>query len=84
MAKTNPERVVELLRSDGRWLCDDCVASMASLPHRNCVNPMTACLGMTSDFARERSTCARCRGFKYVTMAVRPAQPAPLRLAARA
>ena len=72
MNGSNPEKVVEVLRSNGRnSLCDDCVASLAEIKNRVAVNPITTALGLTSDFVREKSLCSRCGDEKLVTRAVK-------------
>ena len=69
---SNPEKVVELLRSDRtRAICDDCIAELAGIKNRIAVNPITSSLGLTSDFEREKLPCARCDKTKLATRAIR-------------
>ncbi|HMN42431.1 MAG TPA: hypothetical protein PKE29_16445 [Phycisphaerales bacterium] len=70
---SNPEKVVQVLKTPPlRWLCDDCVAHMADITNRVAVNPITTTLGLTTDFAREKSRCDHCHDTKLVTKCLRP------------
>jgi len=72
MKTSNPEKVVEVLR--GRRterLCDDCIAQLCSIPNRIAVQQITASIGLTSDFVREKAACSRCGDIKCVTQSVK-------------
>ncbi|QYK49103.1 MAG: hypothetical protein KF838_04450 [Phycisphaeraceae bacterium] len=70
--QSNPERVVDVLRTGSRpALCDDCIAASAGITNRIAVNPIATALGLTSDFVRDKDTCSRCRKAKLVTRAVK-------------
>jgi len=71
---TNPEQIVGFLqRNKAKTFCDDCLASELQLARRQEAAVITATLGLTSDYVRERGTCSICKNdkSKYVIHAVR-------------
>lgn len=72
MEGTLPERAAAVLRSDtSKWICDDCLALLAEINQRQTEHTIASSFGLTSDFAREKGPCSRCRETKTVTKALR-------------
>ncbi len=69
---TNPERVYRFLRErTPAPLCDDCIAEGAEVSPRQQINPITASLGLTTDFDKVHGTCSLCKNDKLVTRSLR-------------
>jgi len=69
---TSPERVHKFLTDrTPAPVCDDCIAKHTAVEPRQQVNPITATLGLTTDFDRKRGTCSICKSDKLVTRSLR-------------
>jgi hypothetical protein len=75
-----PEKIRDfLLQRPGRRYCDSCIQERLGLRWRQQVQLVTATLGVTQSFERDRSVCCTCAELKHVIAAVRlPADEAPL------
>lgn len=68
---TNPERVYEFLTENTpKPICDDCIGKRTEIS-REVVNPLTAALGLTTDFDKKDGTCDLCKNNKLVTRSLR-------------
>jgi hypothetical protein len=69
---TNPETIYKFLRDNTpEAYCDDCIGKLTSVSPRQQVNPISAALGLTTDFDRREAVCMDCRGIKLVTRSLR-------------
>jgi len=69
---TNPETIYKFLTDNTpEAYCDDCIAGNTSINPRQQVNPITAALGLTTDFDKREAVCADCRAIKLVTRSLR-------------
>jgi hypothetical protein len=75
-----PEKIRDfLLQRPGRRYCDSCIQERLGLRWRQQVQLVTATLGVTKSFVRDRTVCCTCNEVKYVIVAVQgPADEAPL------
>ena len=70
-SKSNPEKVIDLLRErSSEKLCDDCIAQLTAIPNRIAVSQITHPIGLTSDFVRDDDVCSRCGKTKLVIRAM--------------
>jgi hypothetical protein len=68
---TGPEKAYHFLRENTpQRICDDCVGKHTEMA-REVANPLTAALGLTSDFDKQRGTCHLCKGEKLVMRSLR-------------
>jgi hypothetical protein len=70
---TNPEQIVGYLQKNKpRAFCDDCLAGELQFARRQEAAVITATLGLTSDYVRQRGACSICKNdkLKYVIHAV--------------
>jgi hypothetical protein len=70
----DPGRIhVFLTRHEPKPFCDDCIAKELGLARRQLVQPITAALGLTTDYRKEKGTCSLCKSEKPITRSVRHA-----------
>lgn len=68
-----PEKIFRLLAPSGVPYCDDCIQSQLGLARRQQVQPVTATLCLTSEFARGVNACNSCGREKLCTRYLGPA-----------
>jgi hypothetical protein len=68
---SQPERIFNFLVERREPFCDDCIQTRLELSQRQQVQPVSATLGLTSDFERAKDICAGCGDEKFVVKYVR-------------
>lgn len=59
---TEAEQIVGFLkRTSPRPICDDCIADELKLPRRQRAQRVTAALGLTVEYRREKGVCTTCK-----------------------
>jgi hypothetical protein len=66
------QRINDFITAHGKPICDKCIVDALHLTAHAHSAQITAALGTTSDFTRDRAQCSVCKNERTVIHAMRP------------